>query len=139
MSNYALPDHLKHRLHEDYTWPLCYIPRSWTSFKLNQPSKLLFGKHVYDWTSRKFKKDSNESIAGPDPCQKYPWAFAFSFPFHFTITFGKTGYYMRIGFRYDTIDEYYTFPAFVIKKIDGKLHEKKENNIVYRGYSRWAD
>jgi len=137
MPNSALPKHLQNRPHEDWTFPFKYIPRAWTSFKLSQPPKLLFGRKVLDWTSRKYTS-TGVSLAGPDPTQKSKWAFAFSWPFHFTISFGSTGYYMRVGFRWDTIDEYYTFPAFVIKDIDGGLIEKEEMRITYRGYSRWA-
>jgi len=139
MPNSALPDHLKGKLHNDWFFPFSYIPRAWTSYKLFQPPKLIFGYKVFDWTSRKYKLNSNETTRGADPCQKSKWAFAFTIPFHFTISFGKSGWYMRIGCRWDTVDEYYTIPAFVIKKIDGTLYDKEEDRITYRGISKWAE
>jgi hypothetical protein len=136
MSNSALPDHLKGKLHNDYWFPFCYIPRSWTSYKLVQPPKLICGRKVHDYTSRKYHKDSNVSDWGPDPCQKTKWSWCFSLPFHFTITFKKM--YLRIGCRWDTIDEYFTVPAFFFGRIDGGIFEKEEDRIIYRGVSRWA-
>jgi len=110
--NSALPDHLKGKLHNDWIFPLCYIPRSWTSYKLFQPPVILFGFRVKDW------KEHNGQMF-PNPCQRHAWAFYLSIPFYFTITFGNTGYYMRIGCRHDDIDFYYTIPSFALKKIDG--------------------
>ena len=138
MPNSALPDHLKGRPHEDWIFPLSYVPRAWTSFTLTQPPRLIAGRKVYDYTSRKYKNKSNEILKGPDPCQKSSWAWAFTLPFHFCISFGKTGYYMRIGFRWDTVDEYYTFPGFVISHIDGGLIDKERERTTFRGNSRLA-
>lgn len=110
MPNSALPPHLQGRLHEDWTFPFNLVPRAWTSYKLFQPPRLLFGYKVLDWTK-----------GGPNPCQRHAWSWYVSWPLYFTITFGNTGWYMRIGCRWDDNDEYYTIPSFVIKRIDGGL------------------
>ena len=108
MGNNALPYHLKGKLHNDWIFPFCYIPRSWTSFKLFQPPKVIIGYKVLDWN-----KDA------PNPCQRHSWSWYISIPLYFTVTFGNSGFYMRIGCRYDDIDKYYTVPSFALKKIDG--------------------
>lgn len=136
MSRKALPDHLKDKLHDDYIWPFKYIPRSFTSYILTQPPKLIWGRKVLDWTSRKYNKSSNKTLCGPDPCQKTKWAFALTWPLHFTITFNR--FYLRIGARWDSVDEYFTVVAFFFGRVDGGIIEKEEMRITYRGYSRWA-
>jgi len=107
MPDSALPNHLKGKLHDDWFFPFCYIPRAWTSYKLFQPPKVLIGSGTYIYTN-----------GGVDPCQRKAWAWYLSIPLYFTITFGKTGWYMRIGCRWDSQDRYYTIPSFALKKIE---------------------
>lgn len=135
MPNSALPPHLKNKLHCDWTFPFNLIPRSWTSFKLSQPSKVLIGKKILDWTEKDYSCGKKEDMRrGPNPCQRHAWSWYISWPLYFTISFGKTGWYLRIGFRWDDIDDYYTFPSFRIKEF-GKLKkdkEKVENKGIWR-------
>lgn len=137
MSNNALPDHLKGKLHSDYIFPFCYIPRSWTSWLLTQPPKLIWGYKVNDWTSRKYSRNKKwKTLRGPDPCQKTPWGMALTWPFHICITFGKSGIYVRFGCRWDTVDSYYSVPAAFIGRVDGGYIDKNELRITYRGFAR---
>jgi len=112
MPRSALPVHLRDKLHDDWTWPFSLISRNWTSYKLFQPPVVIVGRRVKDWVK-----------GGPNPCQRYAWSWYISWPLYFTITFGKSGWYMRIGCRWDDVDSYYTIPSFVIKKIEGVLHD----------------
>lgn len=50
MPNKCLPDHLKGKRHDDYTFPFNWIKRSLTSWCLFQPPILIFGYKVYDWS-----------------------------------------------------------------------------------------
>lgn len=138
MPRSALPSHLQDKKHNDWPFLFSWVSRNWTSFKLTQPPHLICGSKVFDYTSRKFCKTSNRTVHGPDPTQKCAWAWALTWPLHFTFTFGKTGYYFRIGCRWDTIDEYYTIPAIDITKVGGGVQNEEKDRIIYRGHSRWA-
>lgn len=137
MGNKALPYHLKGKRHFDYIWPLCYIPRAWTSYMLCQPPRVICGNNIRDWTARVYDIGTDTEKCGVDPVQKMPWAWVFSYPFHFTCTFGKSGYYFRIGARWDSVDEYYTIPALNLGKT--QIIDEEKNRIADRGISRWAN
>ena len=87
--------------HEDWVWPLKYIPRSWTSWSsINPPRQLLgssslFGKHL----------DITE-----------PGTWAVCWPLYVTFR-TKSGWHFRSGLRYDYEDQYYTFVPITIKKL----------------------
>lgn len=139
MPNSALPDWWKGKRHNDWPWPFSWIPRAWTSFKLFQPPIVIFGYKTYDWTFAyngekkvvkykkwiffkrykvyQLKKDFKYELEkiGPNPCQRWSGAFTFSFPWHISWTIFDTGWYIRVGFRWDDVDMYYTFPAIRIK------------------------
>ena len=131
MAGECLPDHLKDRLHDDYIWPFCYIPRRWTSFCWKQPPKLLFGIGVTRWVTvgdeswlftpgeekRIFFLGHPYAPYGPSPLQKLsPWSFQITWPFHvaFHVFLGKRPLFVRFGARWDSLDRYYTFPSFFI-------------------------
>lgn len=51
MSNKCLPDSLKGKPHNDWFWPLSYVPRSWTArcgWAWPQPPKLLLGNSGWE-------------------------------------------------------------------------------------------
>lgn len=123
MPRSALPPHLQDKLHTDYTWPFSLIPRSWTSYKLKQPPKMLIGHKVLDYTRLDYSCGQGDIKDAPSPCQKHSWSWYISWPLYFTITFGKSGWYLRIGCRWDSVDHYYTIPSFRIKKITLKDDE----------------
>jgi len=130
MPKSALPDHLKDKLHNDYVWPLCYIPRAWTSFgyrssgllKWRQFPILIFGKKCIRWkdeNDNEFVRSSCErwrffnksNFYGPATLQKLsPWSIQFSWPlhfsFHFPLLWGGTFLY-RKGCRWDPNDGYF--------------------------------
>lgn len=112
MPNSALPQHLRGKLHNDWPWPFCYIPRAWTSYKLMQPPKVILGYQVIDWTM--YPPNGKK---GPNPCQRHKWSWYLSWPLYFTITFPNK-WYMRAGCRWDDNDFYFTIPSFDFKKVD---------------------
>jgi len=127
MSNKCLPLHLKNKRHNDWIYPFSWIPRSWNAFCLFQPPKLIFGYKVYDWTNKygQYRIEDNETHwfldkPGPNPCQRTPNAWYIGFPWYFTWTIFDTGYYIRIGFRWDDNDMYYNLGC-AFKRIDGGL------------------
>ena len=138
MPRSALPPHLKDKRHNDYLWIFKLIPRAWTSYKLWQPPILVCGYKVLDWTSYDYSCGKGIDIRdGPDPCQKHSWSFGLYWPLYFTITVGNTGLYMRIGARWDSVDNYYTIPSLFIGEVDGGLKENNNKEIVDRGI--WRD
>ncbi len=110
----ALPDHLKFKIHNDYTFPLCLLPRTLTSYRAVRPPKLLIGYNLTDFATL------NGRIA-PYPIQRKLngkfCSFQICYPLYFSISF-KWGWYIMAGWRYDTVDSYYTFPAADISKIE---------------------
>ena len=136
MGDSVLPRHLRGKRHNDWIFPFSLIPRGWTSFRLSQPPKLIWGYKVYDWIEYKYLDGKRR--AAPDPCQRTAWAFAFTMPFHISFTIGKTGWYLRLGARYDTNDEYYTVPSFKLGKIEGELFAHESKRVTYKGVSRWV-
>jgi hypothetical protein len=133
MPDSALPKHLQGRKHEDWIFPFSLIPRGWNAFRLEQPPLLIWGRKVYDITT--YMYSDNKIRGGADPCQRSSWAIAITMPLHLSITFGRTGRYFRIGFRWDTIDEYYNL-GVALKTIDGRVIELEKQRITYRGISR---
>ncbi len=80
--------------HTDWIWPFSYIPRTWTSF-LGKPPRKLLGT-------------SPEAKPIPDSGWELLW------PLYFAAR-SKGGWYIRIGIRWDDVDQYYTWPSFTIK------------------------
>ena len=54
----VLPPNLKGKLHTDWPWPLCKIPRAATAFGWKQPPILVAGKNVKRWDTAE-PKDVN--------------------------------------------------------------------------------
>lgn len=137
----ALPDHLKWELHNDYLFPMCFIPRTLTSSLFFQPPELIIGSKYLEWTEKLYKSIIDPQVGirlkGVDPCQHMIWAWALTGPLHFTITFpwfkGK-GLYLRIGVRWDTIDDYYNLFGFIMRTVD--LLPERKTVIYYRGEAR---
>ena len=111
MPRECLPDHLKHEHHKDWRWPLCYIPRAWTSWcrgrHFGYPPELLRGNC---WTGK-------QGIwVYPKPIPQ-PGQWQLSSPFYFAFT-TKAGWHFRFGCRYDDVDFYYTVPSLALKRIE---------------------
>lgn len=126
-----------------------YIPRSLTSYILRQPPRVLIGHKVLDWTVKDYncgkeiidwnydKKKwmspyTHDLRKGANPCQRHKWSFHFSLPLYFTLTL-PSGWYIRIGCRWDDNDDYYNIISFMIKKIKLKEDVLK---IEYKGIWR---
>lgn len=112
----ALPEHLKYKIHNDYIFPLCFIPRSLTAYKLTQPPKTLW---KYNCTSMTYC----EGEWGINPIQNKLNDKLFSahlnFPYLFFSLSTKWGWYFIIGMRWDAVDLYYNFPTVDVSKIGG--------------------
>jgi len=110
----ALPPHLKTKLHNDWIFPLCYIPRAWTAFKLGGFPILIKGYNINYW-------GNFEGHSFPHPIQnklKGKWcSFQLCLPLFISITV-YNGYYFYCGFRYDGVDNYFQFPAIDISKAE---------------------
>lgn len=142
----ALPEHLKYKIHNDWVFPFCFIPRSLNAFNFRQPPKLLIGsKNLLDWTEKSYGKDLIRK-KGLNPCQRHPsWYLAW--PLYFTITWTNVRY-LRLGFRWEDNNpgDYYNL-GFICKKIDDGLHAKANSHgdksiheefVVYKGiYREW--
>ena len=102
----ALPEHLKYKWHNDYTFPLCFIPRSLTAYNFNQPPKTIWKYNCVGLTyyNDRFGINPIQNKLNGKFCS---WHFNFPQIF-FSITF-KWGWYFIIGFRWDAVDFYYNF------------------------------
>lgn len=83
--------------HDDWVWPLSYIPRHWTAFE-GKPPRQLAGS-----------ADPNGHL---DITARGTWSLAW--PFHFTF-YTHGGWMFAIGIRYDYNDLYYNWPRFTLK------------------------
>ena len=82
-----LPDEYKTKrpLHDDWFWPLSYIPRRWTGYPLPLPFKQLIGNSVerprlvrpnYPLNGSELTLEGGKSyISGPDPIPPKPLGF----------------------------------------------------------------
>lgn len=76
--------------HNDYLWPMSYIPRSWTAWISNKPPRQLLGSNPPD-------HHTDIPLDGT-------WSLAW--PLHFAITL-KSGLFFHMGLRFDYNDSYY--------------------------------
>lgn len=136
MPDCALPGHLKGKLHNDWIWPMCYIPRGWTAFghrcanwltKWRQFPLLLIGYGVRRWKTatdstvyhegcRRWAFWIKERECGPDPLQKLtPWSFQIAWPLHFSFHIKMSErilMFVRRLCKYDPYDGLYSFWGF---------------------------
>ena len=111
-----LPLHLREREHWDYPWPFRWIPRGWTSFGWGQPV-MVWGNQV------EFEKGSPKPIGEARSFQvsRYP-ALPLPFkwiPLYVAVT-TPGGTHLRLGARWDDVDDYVQFPSVAIKRQIGK-------------------
>jgi hypothetical protein len=115
MPNSALPEHLRGKLHNDWIFPFCYIPRGWTAFKLFQPPIILLAYNCDEIQEYNGK-------AGFHPIQKTLngkfCSWHINFPFYFCISL-KFNFFFMIGCRWDAVDFYYNFPTIAWGRIGG--------------------
>lgn len=132
MPSSALPEHLRSELHNDWIWPLCYIPRGWNAFgyrcknwfcKWRETPKLIVGYGVARWMTNGDENlvETSEFQSrwlwwwqvpdwlkdyGPSPLQKFSnLSFSIVWPFHVEFHWGK--FLFRNGCRWDSLDGYY--------------------------------
>jgi hypothetical protein len=111
----ALPLHLRFKIHNDYTFPLCFIARTLTAYICKRPPKILF------WHNINYKGYMNGIIYAHPIQTKLKGKFCswfIAWPLYFSISF-KWGWYFIIGARFDAVDYYYNFPTVDISKIGG--------------------
>jgi hypothetical protein len=112
----TLPSHLKYKIHNDYTFPLCFIPRSLTAYALTQPPKTLW---KYNCVSQTYY----EGRWGVNPIQNKLNGKLFSahlnFPYLYFSLSTKWGWYFICGIRWDAVDFYFNFPTIDISYIGG--------------------
>ena len=126
MPESALPDHLKGKLHADYPKWLQWVPRSWTSFTLVQPPRLLLGnQRNFSFAGGSF---GPAPIPEPTNTQRVAWSLqgvqiTRSWPvlplyFVISIRYKTKLIHFRVGCRWDDVDGYYDFPsiAFFIRE-----------------------
>lgn len=109
MSDKCLPVFLKRARHDDWPWPLRYIPRAWTSFCGNPPDKLLGNQFetAVDWKGK--------VVLYPKPIPP-PGQWQISWPPYVAVTL-KNRWHFRAGVRWDDTDFYFTFPSFKIGRL----------------------
>jgi len=118
-------------LHDDYPWPLCYIPRTWTSFKMFGPPQLKAGNQQYwrHWADGRETQDYKPfgSWWGPKPIPRPGewqisvvtisifWVVKITLPYFAIKT--RKGWHVRIGARWsdDHPYNYVTWPTIAIK------------------------
>ena len=111
MSTGCLPAHLRTRRHDDWPWPLSYIPRAWTSYchgRFQTPPLRLWGDTpltVFPGTAWLYPK--------PIPP---PGHWHFADPVYFAAT-SRGGWHFRLGARFGDVDNYYTIPSLALKRI----------------------
>lgn len=133
----ALPEHLRYKWHNDYIYPFCFVPRSLTSLKAKRPPRLLAGSKALEWTSKSYS--DGHIYKGADPVQHIAGAWALTFPLHLTFTIGlknSKGFQVRLGIRWDTIDDYYNIFGLNYRVID-TLDNDGKGIVYYRGVARW--
>ena len=110
--------------HNDWPWPLKWVPRRWTSFYLGRkaPVKVL-------GSQREMVVAPGFDRAGPKPIPeigawqltRFPglWAPFRWIPLYFAVTF-KSGRHFRLGlFRWDDVDGYFTVFTIATRKFTG--------------------
>lgn len=121
MPDSALPEHLRGKRHNDFPWPLKWVPRGWTAFKWGKP-RLVSG-YVNPWHHAE-QDDLVQAFGdGPHPkpitspgtwqLSRFPggpwWAWYFAFT-------TRGGTHFRIGARWDDVDGYVEWPSVAVKR-----------------------
>lgn len=135
MSNKCLPDSLKGKPHNDWFWPLSYVPRSWTArcgWAWPQPPLLLIGKsgwevsdhHMFGHhTLEYFKKIRNIlPIAKPGHLFVSAVLFLKFIPLPMLAWTFRNGDYVSLGIvRWDDVDKYYDLMRVRAHGLKGKI------------------
>lgn len=108
MGKDVLPDNLKDRKHDD--WPLFfkYVPRAWTSFDWGKPKKLAGNQPDTKPIGQPGTWQVSYYPDAPWYLKPFAWYVAYSFKA------GSDGKFrqIRLGARYDDVDNYTNFPTF---------------------------
>lgn len=107
----CLPQHLVGKKHDDWIWPLRWVPRSWTSFCGKPPDKLL-GNQIEVAT-----EIEGVVYVYPKPIPP-PGQWQISYPPYIAATL-KNRWHFRLGARWNDApgEAYYTFPSFKIGRL----------------------
>lgn len=139
MTDPRLPEYIRTKLHDDWPWPLSYIPRRWTAWVMPLPTRRWSGNQPYSWIpfkaqegwpispSAEFRDDEGGTrfikVLGPVPEKPGEWSVHAYWiprlkrwvPLFFCIKFRLLGiwpWYFNIGFKpdYDPSRWNTTFP-----------------------------
>jgi hypothetical protein len=118
-SKRSLPEHLRHRPHEDFPWVFRWVPRWATAFSWGKPSLLVGNQNnSFEGSPKPIGERGSFQISRypelPPPLCWLPLYFAFT---------THNGIHLRFGARWDDIDEYTQFPSLAWKKVK---HRKEE-------------
>jgi len=120
--NDALPDNLKGKRHDDYPWPFKYIPRAWTSFKVDWAPIVLFGNMTAKPQVCGFDapdpvgKPGEWSLQGVKLFKSFPYLFMY-YTFTTPLNWGWIGgIHHSFGMRFDTVDNYWQVFRFAITR-----------------------
>lgn len=129
----SLPEHLSFKLHNDYIFPLNYLPRELNAFGYRSQNKmfgwrqfpiLLLGYGCTRWMDKNdnefyragfkgWRIFQGDERMGPSPLQKLSkCSFQITWPLHFSfhVMLGKRPFLIRKGpGRWDSHDEYYNW------------------------------
>ena len=133
---YSLPKHLRYKLHNDWPLILKRVPRELNAFgprsqkwwaKYRRYPILLLGynctrwmrwddsvAYKYDYKGWQFLKLHPD--CGPSPLQKLStFSCQISWPLNFVTSyqFGKSVFLLRIGARWDSLDNYYNIGPYI--------------------------
>ena len=95
--------------HSDWIWPLRFVPRSWTAIHGAPPHKSLGTTPLED------VEFNGAMFRYPPPIPPPGCWHLTTWPPYIGIS-TRSGWHLRIGFRYDDIDGYYSWPSFTLKK-----------------------
>jgi hypothetical protein len=112
----CLPEGLKERTHDDFPGPLKALKRKHNVFCGVQPPKKVWGNTDHrEWQSRpKPVPLFGDSTLAQAQLPTKAWNIML-LTFAYT---SKNGWHFRLGqFRWDDVDDYYTFPTFTVKRI----------------------
>lgn len=115
-SKRSLPEHLRHRPHEDYPMAFRWIPRWLTAFSWGRPSLMVGNQdNAYEGSPKPIGERGSFQISRyPDLPPPLCWL-----PLYFAFT-THDGLHMRLGARWDDIDAYTQFPSIAWKRVKHK-------------------
>lgn len=120
MPDSALPPNLRGTTHWDYPKPLRWVPRGWTSFKWGAPGMLAGNQRAIRVSPSGDTGPAPIGESGSFQVSRFPGAPGLLkyLPLYVAFTL-PGGRHVRLGARWDNVDEYTTFPTFASRKFTG--------------------